>query len=256
MNGLTQVLWGPDHTILDKTAEVMVGGRVALALTRGRHRKRYAYTDPNEDVVAAVTDSSRLMLVVADGHSGKESSVVAVQALVELARAGLPERVDSDRAAELFLRLNDRVIEAISDPTCPNPTSRTTLAVALLAGPQLSWASLGDSAVFARHGELTLRLDEPRGDRFLGERYSRRRMSSAMSSGTVQLGAGTTSTSPPTATPTSPPTRWPGAGPTAPGLMRSLVTPCSAPPMVEPATTWPSVSSASDACTLRLRSAA
>ena len=62
--------------------------------------------------------------------------------------------------------------------------------MALLTGPQLSWASLGDSAVFARHGELTLRLDEPRGDRFLGERYSRRRMASAMSSGTVQLGAG------------------------------------------------------------------
>ncbi|MGZ4694899.1 MAG: PP2C family protein-serine/threonine phosphatase [Acidimicrobiales bacterium] len=190
MSGLTQVLWGPDHTILDKTAEAVVGGRVALALTRGRHRKRYAYIDPNEDVVAAVTDTNRLMLVVADGHNGKESSVVAVQALVELARAGLPERVDSDRATELFLRLNDRVIEALGDPTCPNPTSRTTLAVALLTGPQLSWASLGDSAVFARHGELTIRLDEARRDRFLGERYSRRRMAAAMTSGTVQLGAG------------------------------------------------------------------
>ena len=29
-DGLTQVLWGPDHTILDKTAETMIGGRVAL----------------------------------------------------------------------------------------------------------------------------------------------------------------------------------------------------------------------------------
>ncbi len=190
MRGLTQVLWGPDHTILDKTAEVMVGGRVALALTRGRHRKRYAYIDPNEDVVAAVTDSNRLMLAVADGHNGKESSVVAVQALVDLARAGLPDRVDSDRATDLFLRLNDRVIEAVGDPGCPNPTSRTTLAVALLVGPLLSWASLGDSAVFARHGELTLRLDEPSRDRFLGERFSKRRMAAAMSSGTVQLGAG------------------------------------------------------------------
>ena len=190
VNGLTQVLWGPDHTILDKTAEVMVGGRVALALTRGRHRKRYAYTDPNEDVVAAVTDSNRLMLVVADGHHGKESSVVAVQALVDLARAGLPERVDSDRAVELFLRLNDKVVEEISSPLCPNPQSRTTLAVALLTGAQLSWASLGDSSVFARHGELTIRLDQARRDRFLGERYSRRRMASSMSSGTVQLGAG------------------------------------------------------------------
>jgi len=190
VNGLTQVLWGPDHTILDKTAETMVGGRVALALTRGRHMKRYAYIDPNEDVVAAVTDTNRLMLAVADGHNGKESSVVAVQALVDLARAGLPDRVDSDRAVELFLRLNDRVVDALSDPSCPNPSSRTTLAVALLSGPQVSWASLGDSAVFARHGDLTLRLDDPRRDRFMGERYSKRRMAAALSSGTVQLAAG------------------------------------------------------------------
>lgn len=190
MSGLTQVLWGPDHTILDKTAEVMVGGRVALALTRGRHLKRYAYTDPNEDVVAAVTDTNRLMLVVADGHNGKESSVVAVQALVEMARRGLPARVDSDRAVDLFMRLNDRVVRSLDDPRCPNPGSRTTLAVALLTGPQLSWASVGDSAVFARHADLTLRLDDPRRDRFLGDRFSRRRMAGAMSSGTVKLGAG------------------------------------------------------------------
>jgi serine/threonine protein phosphatase PrpC len=190
MSGLSQVLWGPDHTILDKTAAVTVGGRVALALSRGRHRKRYAYTDPNEDVVAAVTDRNRLMLVVADGHHGKESSVVAVQALVDLARAGLPARVDSDRAVDLFVRLNDRVVQALGDPACPNPGSRTTLAVALLAGPQLSWASIGDSAVFARHADLLLRLDDPRRDRFLGDRLSRRRMAAALTTGTVKLGAG------------------------------------------------------------------
>src|SRR5687767_4553728 len=47
LGAMQAVLWGKDHLELGEIVTRSAGPRAAVSITRGRHRKAYAYTDPN-----------------------------------------------------------------------------------------------------------------------------------------------------------------------------------------------------------------
>lgn len=179
-------LWGANHTDHDRLAVTSIGRVAALALDRGRHPKRYTYTDANEDVAAAVLRGDRLVLAVADGHTGRESSEVAVGEVLRWAGHDLPDEIDDDLLIDLFHAAGRVVHGVTSDPACPHPESRTTLVVAVLGAGRLDWASIGDSAIFLGGPTRVARLDRPR-NRFLGGPMSRRDVARTVDRGHLPL---------------------------------------------------------------------
>ncbi len=169
------VLWGRDHTELGITAVEKVDGGVALALSRGRHRKVYPYTDPNEDAVAAVVGPRATLLVLADGHNGWPATEAALQAVLDDLGDDPPADLNDDEMAELFWRAQQAVVARTQRWGSDAPESRTTLVVALIAGRRLRWGSFGDSVVYVAGSAAATRLPSPR-HRFIGARDMPRRV--------------------------------------------------------------------------------
>ena len=159
------VLWGADHEVLGQTAVEAVSPTTAIAISRGRRAKSYRHTDPNEDVVACHSDGDRVVLVIADGHNGRESSSAAVAAFARRV-SGLRSPPAVDVFVDLFWEAHEAVCDAAQRPDVRNPESRTALVVAVIGNGELFWASMGDCDVF-----LCARTIEPLGPRhsyFLG----------------------------------------------------------------------------------------
>jgi serine/threonine protein phosphatase PrpC len=146
-------LLGRDHTGPGAMATLEAGERVAIGIARGWRPKPYAYVDPNEDVVAAVTDGAVQLLVVADGHNGHRASHVAVETVLHRFADTLPPAdLDDDDLVGLFTQV-DEDIAAAAPPF--GPRSRTTLIVALRTPDRLQWAGAGDSALLVIGGGVT-----------------------------------------------------------------------------------------------------
>ncbi|MDQ3537348.1 MAG: protein phosphatase 2C domain-containing protein [Actinomycetota bacterium] len=163
------VLWGRDHTELGITAVEKVDGGVALALSRGRHRKAYAYTDPNEDAVATVVGPRATLLVLADGHNGWPATEAALQAVLDEFGDDPPADLTDGEMTKLFWRAQQAVIARTQRRGSDAPESRTTLVVALVAGRRLRWGCMGDSAIYVAGSGAATRLPVPR-HRFIGYR--------------------------------------------------------------------------------------
>jgi serine/threonine protein phosphatase PrpC len=158
------VLWGDELTELGRRRIEAPKPNVAIGLSAGAKKKAYSYIDPNEDAVAVAITSTRVLLVVADGHNGMASTRAAVgHVLDELgdvpAPSGVPDRV----LVDVFHRAGEAVQVAAN--AAKQPQSRTTLIVAIAEGGELRWAVMGDSllCVVSPDGEVA----------FLGERLSR-----------------------------------------------------------------------------------
>jgi serine/threonine protein phosphatase PrpC len=180
-------LWGADHEELDRIASAAAGDRAAIALTRGRHRKRYRYEDPNEDAVAAVAGPRAALLVCADGHNGLTSSHVAVRHVLDALGDDPPPTLGDGDWLELFGAANDAVI-ATKGLGSPHPASDTVL-VAVLASPgRLSFAAIGDAAlVVCRPGAERGRQLNKEAMRFLGQPMTKRALKGAVQRSTTSL---------------------------------------------------------------------
>lgn len=184
------VLWGKDHVALDEVAVRGVGPRAAVAITRGRHRKAYRYTDPNEDAVVAVVGERATLLVAADGHNGWPATEAAVTAVVDAFAADPPPAdVSDDDLVDLFHRAGRAILEVTRHPESQSPESRTTLVVALLAERRLQWASFGDSAVYSATPAAAVALARPQ-HRFVGYPMSRETVDLLLDRGTHELTEG------------------------------------------------------------------
>lgn len=183
-------LWGPDHTELGMVASEAVGPRAAIALSRGRHPKTYGYTDPNEDVAAAVAGPRATLLVCADGHNGSTAPVRAVQAVLEELGDDPPPGLDRKEWPRLFGRVNEAVLQTTSAGS-RQPHSRTVLVVALVAGDAVSWGAMGDAALVAcRPGPGRGRQLNREAMRFVGHPMSSRALADAVARGEERLGPG------------------------------------------------------------------
>jgi serine/threonine protein phosphatase PrpC len=160
-----------------------------LALTRGRHPKPYRWTDPNEDVAAAVVGDRATLLVVADGHNGVTASEVAVRTVLEEVGDDPPAELAENDLVALYHRTGVAVIAAVRDADQTQRGSRTTLSIALVAGRRLTWAALGDSPVLVTENGQGMELtyaDEPA---FIGSPMTMRRVGSLLQRGRGTLGA-------------------------------------------------------------------
>lgn len=155
------VLWGRDHVDYDMVATLAVGDAVGLALTRGRHPKPYAWVDPNEDAVAAVDGPRATLLVVADGHNGAQSAEVAVATVLDRFGDDPPPEPDEAELLALFADAGRDVLRATRDLPLPHRESRTTLTVAFVTSTGVSWAALGDSALFVAGAAGARELSTP-----------------------------------------------------------------------------------------------
>lgn len=161
------VLWGKDHTEFDDVVCEPAGERAAVAITRGRHAKAYDYTDPNEDAAIAIAGPRATLLAVADGHNGWPATEAAISTIVDRLGDDPPPFVSDDEMVGLFHAASEAVLDVAMRAGSPNPDSRTTLVVGLLAGRRLQWASFGDSAVYSVTQAAAVALARPQ-HRFVG----------------------------------------------------------------------------------------
>lgn len=116
---------------------------------------------PNEDALGAAVSGPEMVLVIADGHWGRDASEIAVAKAVDLLREENRPSQDSETRARLFAlfeQVNNELYDlAVSAPGAPTP--ETTLIVChvkqAVSGKYLYWASFGDSYLFLlRKGKL------------------------------------------------------------------------------------------------------
>jgi serine/threonine protein phosphatase PrpC len=179
-------LWGVDHTDLGEIV-TSVTGRAAVALSRGGYAKTYPYVDDNEDAVAVVAGPRSTLLVVADGHNGATAAMHATRFVLDAMGEDPPPGLDKRGWAEFFQRANDAVLSVTSIGS-EQPSSRTVLLVALVAGRTLSWGSMGDAAlVVARPGAERGRQVNKEAARYVGYAASKRGLDGSVHRGAVEL---------------------------------------------------------------------
>lgn len=184
------LLWGKDYVDLGEVAVKPVGDRAAVALTRGRHKKSYQYTHPNEDAAVAVVGPRATLLAVADGHNGWPATEAAISTVVDAFGADPPPAdVPDGDLVDLFQRASEAVLDVTGRPGAADPHSRTTLVLALRAGDRLQWASFGDSAVYTVSPAAAVPLAPPQ-HRFVGYPMGRAAVDYFLERGTQRLSNG------------------------------------------------------------------
>jgi len=182
------VLWGRDCVEYGEVAVSRPADQVALALTRGLYPKPYAWTDDNEDDVAAVIGKRATALLVADGHNGAVSSEVALGIVLDRFGEDPPPDLTDDELIDLFVAAGDAVLDATRAKDGQHD-SRTTLSVALVGERSVRWAAIGDSPIFVmeegRGRELTEGVH-----RFVGWPMRRSGVDATLQRGRVTLSAG------------------------------------------------------------------
>lgn len=151
-------LCGEDFPRLDEIGVSAVTPSLALALSRGRHRKGYPHIDPNEDAVVGAAGPGGRLLAALDGHSGIEAAKAAMTAVVEAA-SGLvgADPVQAWDLTDVFHRARALVAQAVARLEPPRGRSRTALSLAVVRGDTLYHATLGDtSLLLVRKGRPTL----------------------------------------------------------------------------------------------------
>jgi serine/threonine protein phosphatase PrpC len=119
-------------------------------------------------VAAAITGRRANLLVVADGHSGHESSVAAVgQVLDRIGDDPPPADLTDAQLVELFDVANTAILDASDGLRPPRGDSATTLVVVLVADGRVQWASMGDSVAMLAAPGATRMLASPM-RRFVG----------------------------------------------------------------------------------------
>ena len=183
-------LWGSDHTELGEVAVRTLGGKIAIAISKGLTEKAYFHVDPNEDVVSASEGEKGCLLVAADGHNGREASEEVVKSVLErLGGNPPPADLSEGELVGLFHEAGEAVLRKTQDESCPNRDSRTTLTLALISGSRLQWASMGDTSLFVVSGAEARALGRRR-RLFVGYPMTPDAVRERMSCDTARLRAG------------------------------------------------------------------
>lgn len=178
------VLLGRDHEGPADVATKAVADDAAVGLARGWRPKPYAYVDPNEDAAGCVVGRRARLLVVADGHNGRQASHAAVGAVMDLLGDDpRPADLADDEMFAAVQLVEDRIALATADD---GPRSRTTLVVALRTPTQLQWFGAGDSVLLVSERGLTRQL--PAGARwFFGDCPGHHTLRRSLARGRIDL---------------------------------------------------------------------
>jgi serine/threonine protein phosphatase PrpC len=181
---------GRDHVDLDARDVTELGDSVAIGITAGGQAKPRPPLDPNEDAGAVVRGDEAALLVVADGHFGREASELAVEHVVA-AFGDDPRRpgLSDEELVRLFFDAGVAIQRETTRPGCAHPHTRTTLALALVGRGQVQWASFGDSGVLIVSEDRGTRFDRPR-NVYLGDSFTVGDVSSALQRGMSDVATG------------------------------------------------------------------
>ena len=159
-------------------------------MSAGARAKAPRAVDPNEDAGAVVRGPRADLLVVADGHFGREASELAAGHVLEaLGHDPPPADLSDGDLISVFFEAGVTVQRETSRAGCPHPDSRTTLALALVADDAIQWAALGDSCVVLATTHGGERLDVPR-SAYLGYRFDVADVAAAMTRGRTAWSSG------------------------------------------------------------------
>ena len=184
------VLRGRDHPGLGAKTIARIGPSLAVAMTAGVRPKAPPAVDPNEDMGAVVRGPRADLLVVADGHFGREASELAVDHVLDaIGDDPPPADLTDDELVTVFFDAGVAVQRELGRPGCPHPESRTTLTLALVADDAVQWAAIGDSCVVLASTAGGARLDEPR-NTYLGYRFSFTEVAAALTRGRAAWNSG------------------------------------------------------------------
>lgn len=183
-----EVLWGADYPNVGEVGLKSVGEHAAVALSYGGEPKHWPSKTPNEDAVAAVAGARSTLLVVADGHEGYESVPASVGLILDrIGHDPPPADLSDGDLVDLFVEANEMALAAIGGGrTGPATESRTTLVMALIAGPLVQWASFGDSEIFLASANDAQSLGTPR-LKFISYPMSRRDVAEHLDRGRDEL---------------------------------------------------------------------
>lgn len=162
-------LSGGDFPALGEVGVSHFSDRLAIAVSRGRHRKGYAHVDPNEDAVLAASGPGGHILAVLDGHNGLDAAEAALRTVADAAPhlVGRPH-VGRHALLDVYKDARDAVCAAIDGLQGPRRGSRTAMSLVLVRGGRLLHATAGDTAVVLARGRKASLISAP-GD-WLGPR--------------------------------------------------------------------------------------
>jgi serine/threonine protein phosphatase PrpC len=181
-------LWGADHVQLGEIAVESVGSNGAIAISRGAEPKGYPSGSPNEDAVAAVVGPRATLLAVADGHDGYDSVPAALGSVLKAFGSDPPPAdLDDGELVAIFAASNEAALRATGGGYADDESSRTTLAIALLAEGRLQWASFGDSSVLVSEAAGVRPLSSPR-LKFIGYPMGHSEVAELLDHGSADLG--------------------------------------------------------------------
>jgi serine/threonine protein phosphatase PrpC len=153
-------LFGRDHEAKGEIySQALASDHVALATSAGITSK------PNEDAAGVSILGTEMVMVIADGHWGRQASEIGVSKAVDMLGPQIQPSTESDpraRLVSLFEQVNDQLYDlATSAPGASTP--ETTLIVSHIreteAGKFLYWASFGDSYLFLLRKEMLNELN-------------------------------------------------------------------------------------------------
>jgi serine/threonine protein phosphatase PrpC len=148
-NSAKITIYGKDHEAQGEIySRALESPKIALSMSVGITSKA------NEDAIGAAVLNSEMVLVIADGHWGRDASELAVSKAVELLHPEVRPSKDSETRARLFAlfeQVNTELYNAaIAAPGAATP--ETTLIICHLkeapTGQYLYWSSFGDSYLF------------------------------------------------------------------------------------------------------------
>lgn len=179
------VLLGRDHEGAADVVIETVADAAAVGLARGWRPKPYLYVDPNEDAAGCMVNRRARLLVVADGHNGRQASHAAIGAVMDLLGDDpRPADLTDDEVFAAVQLIEDRI--ALARAGDVGPRSRTTLVVALRTPTQLQWFGAGDSALLVSERGLTRQL--PAGARwFFGDGPGHHTLRRSLARGRIDL---------------------------------------------------------------------
>jgi len=171
-------LSGGDFPALGEIGVSHFTDRLAVAVSRGRHRKGYAHVDPNEDAVLAASGPGGHVLAVLDGHNGLDAAEAALRIVADAAPQLVGRgHVGRQDVLDVYRGARAAVSAAVENLQGPRRGSRTAMSLVLVRGGRLLHATAGDTAVVLARGRKASLLSAP-GD-WLGPRSGVPRVASA-----------------------------------------------------------------------------
>lgn len=176
---------GEDHPEPGDEQIEAVDAQLAAGIATGWAAQQPEHLEPNEDAVRVFHRGDRRILLCLDGRGGRLAAEAAADHLDHALGRSDASLDDEEHLIDVLLGVN----EAARDECVRfgQSESRAAVALALVEGGLVRWASLGDALVALAHPNgRAQRLGTPR-QRYLGEPMTRAELAASVDTGVARL---------------------------------------------------------------------